>query len=165
MPLTVSKLDGLKCRFEFLSPSAQWTISSSHFPQFFHSQWERGQGHAKTRLNMEFSVKSKMILKTQWIELTWFRIDICFVQMSVYSITYVAQLENSMIHRFIKSECTAHAEASLFYLWRIENEELWSREINEAQVQLWSSAGNLWIITNCLADRNGKKIPELLAGK
>ena len=77
--------------------------------------------------------------------------------MSVYSITYVAQLENSMIHRFIKSGCTAHAEASLFYLWRIENEELWSREINEAQVQLWSSDGKLWIITNCLADRNGKK--------
>ena len=85
--------------------------------------------------------------------------------MSVYSITYVAQLENSMIHRFIKSECTAHAGASLFYLWRIENEELRSREINEAQVQLGSSDGKLWFITNCLLERNGQNIPELLAGK
>ena len=85
--------------------------------------------------------------------------------MSVYSITYVAQLENSMIHRFIKSECTEHSEAPLYNLQRIENEELRSREINEAQVQLGSSDGKFWFITNCLLERNEQNIPELLAGK
>ena len=53
--------------------------------------------------------------------------------MSVYSITYVvAQLENSVIHTFIKTECTEHTLKPS----SIENEKLRSPEINEHQVQL-----------------------------
>ena len=57
MPLTVSKLDGLKCRFEFFSPSAMRNelLAVFIFLKIFHSQKQWGQKHAMIQLNMEFS--------------------------------------------------------------------------------------------------------------